>query len=92
MKLKFSITFINLRKGLGPKFSLCYVVHIFTVQVVILFNRQLIKLWKGAQTPWEKLEKVLFFSLSLSKCIVKGRKACYKETKQQEENMFLRFH
>ena len=37
------------------------VVHIFTVQVVILFNRQLIKLWKGAQTPWEKLEKVLFF-------------------------------
>ena len=66
------------------------VVHIFTVQVVILFNRQLIKLWKGAQTPWEKLEKDFFFSLS--KCIVKGRKACYKESKQQEENMFLRFH
>ena len=45
--------------------SHCAVVHIFTVQVVILFNRQLIKLWKGAQTPWEKLEKVFFF-LSLS--------------------------
>ena len=66
-------------------------VHVFAVQVVvILFNRQLIKLWKGAQTLWEKLEKVLFFSLS--KCIVKERKACYKESKQQEENMFLRFH
>jgi hypothetical protein len=45
--------------------SYCAVVHIFTVQVVILFNRQLIKLWKGAQTPLEKLEKVFFLSLSL---------------------------
>ena len=62
LELNFSITFINL-KGIGSK-NLPVLVHIFTVQVVILFNRQLIKLWKGAQTPLEKLEK-FFFSLFL---------------------------
>ena len=50
----------------------------FSVQVVILFNRQLIKLWKGAQTPWEKLEKVLFFSLSQSALWKEGRHAIKK--------------